>query len=243
MEQIGHRELFKNLIRYLPRNMALDVGTGQGQSAFFLTNFFLQVVGIDICEDCIKTGRRAFFRHRKILKLKVMDGAALRFPQAVFDCVTGYWLFHHLRFLARVLSEIHRVLKPDGIFFGVDHLDQKGNPKQNNYLELHKLKIEVERRLGKDHFDLIPPETMVEELKKAGFTNINFKIFLTSDQDQKELTARVAKMVQKLKTAILQLELHSLEYQKRLEKIEQEISRQGVEFPPYYAIYGFKPKE
>lgn len=252
MAHLNHFELLKDLIRSRPSYSALDIGTGQGQSAFPLTELFPRVVAIDSCEECILQGRKLLFPYRKRLRLKIMDGTILRFPQATFDCVTSYWSFHHFRYLNRVLQEIYRVLEPGGLFFGVDHLDQAINQKQNNYLELHKLKIEVERALGKDHFDLILPEAMMKNLRAVGFKNIGFELFLSGNREvkingspfqEKDLLARTGEMANQLKNTIELLGTKKEEYLNRLERIIQQIERIGVEHQPYYAVYGFKPLE
>uniref|UniRef100_A0A7C6A859 Class I SAM-dependent methyltransferase n=1 Tax=candidate division WOR-3 bacterium TaxID=2052148 RepID=A0A7C6A859_UNCW3 len=250
MAHINHFELLKDLIRSRPCYIALDIGTGQGKSALPLIELFPRVVAIDSCADCILNGRKLLYPYRKRLRLKIMDGAVLRFPEATFDCVTSYWSFHHYRYLNRILQEIYRVLQPGGLFFGVDHLDQAGNQKQNNYLELHKLKIEVERALGKDHFDLILPEAMIKTLKKIGFIDIGFELFLSGNRElklpknpfpQEDLLTRIKSMASQLKASIELVSSKRDEYSNRLAKILERIERIGVEHQPYYAVYGRKP--
>ncbi|MEO0115497.1 MAG: class I SAM-dependent methyltransferase [candidate division WOR-3 bacterium] len=252
MAHLNHFELLKDLIRSRPSYLALDIGTGSGQSAFPLTELFPRVVAIDSCEECILQGRKLLFRYRKRLRLKIMDGTILRFPQDTFDCVTSYWSFHHFRYLNRILQEVYRVLQPGGLFFGVDHLDQAMNPKQDNYRELHKLKIEVERALGKDHFDLIQPQAMVKNLKANGFRDVGFELFLSANREIKvngnpfpkmDFLEKTKAMVSQLKNTIELLGTKKEEYLLRLEKIVQQIEKVGIEHQPYYAVYGFKPLE
>ena len=51
------------------------------------------------------------------------DGTALPFPDATFDAVHASWLLEHVPDPARVVAEVHRVLKPGGVcrFIEVDN--------------------------------------------------------------------------------------------------------------------------
>ncbi len=244
MKHINHYELLKDLIRNRPHNSLLDIGTGTGQSLVPLTDYFQRIVGIDLEPNSIRAGRKSLGEERKKVKLKIMDSAALRYPADRFDCVSSFFTLHHLRLLNRVLSETFRVLRPEGIFFAVDHLDQEGSAQQNNYLYLHKLKIEVDNKLGKNHFNLIMPEAMVNYLKINGFKDIGFELFLehpAPDINPEELKERALAMVNQVQSTIEQLGSKKEPYEKRLKEIEHQILKSGVEQPPSYAVFGFKP--
>jgi SAM-dependent methyltransferase len=47
----------------------------------------------------------------------VADGMSLPFPDGSFDLIFGIDVLHHISNVPRLLNEIHRVLKPNGIFF------------------------------------------------------------------------------------------------------------------------------
>lgn len=247
MSHANHLELLKDLIRNRSHISVLDVGTELGQSALPLTEYFNRTVGVDISSEAIFTGRKLLRGQRKRLKLKVMDGAVLRFPAQTFDCVTSFWSLHHLRLLPRVLTEMHRVLRSSEIFFAVDHLDREGNALQNNYIDLHKLKIKIEKTLGKNHFDLILPEDMVRKLKAINFKDIGFELFLgqpVTTANRQEFTKKALDMANQLRNTINLLgAIKRAEFEKRLDQIQNRILTIGVEPAPYYAVYGFTPSE
>lgn len=235
------------MIKNRPHISLLDIGTGNGQKLSPLIDYFQRLVGIDLEPNSIRTGRKLLSEEGKRLKLKIMDGAALRYPADKFDCVSSFFTLHHLRLLNRVLSEACRVLRPEGIFFAVDHLDKEGSIQQNNYHYLHKLKIEVDNKLGKNHFNLIMPEAMVNYLKINGFKDIGYELFLehpAPDINPEELKERALAMVNQVQSTIEQSTLGGFKkeaFEKRLKEIEHQILNKGVERPLSYAVFGFKP--
>ena len=252
MSHPDHFTLLKDLLRNRPHNSALDVGTGQGQSALALTEYFNRVVGIEISSDAIMAGQSQLIGQKKKLKLKVMNGAVLRFPAKSFDCAASFWSLHHMRLLPRVLAEMYRVLRPGGLFFNVDHLDRQGSARQNNYLYLHKLKIEVEKKLGKEHFNLIMPEDIMYLLKSIGLKDVGFELFLGQPEPsakQPELTKRALDICDQIRKYLNQslagstknkFDAKEVELANRLNEIQKKILKIGVETAPYYAVYGFK---
>lgn len=247
MAHSNHFELLKDLIRNRPVISVLDIGTGNGQSALTQIDLFERVVGIDVDQEAIRNGQDLLKGQSKQLELRVMDGAMLRFRNSTFDCVTNFWTFHHFRLLPRALQETYRVLRPGGLIFAADHLDHTDNPKQNNYLNLHKLKIEVDNKLGKNHFPLISPETMKDRLNAISFKEIGFELFLKQPEvssNQGELKKRVMEMANQVRKTIEQSALGGFkkeEFANRLKEIEKQLLKLGVERPPYYAVFGFKP--
>jgi ubiquinone/menaquinone biosynthesis C-methylase UbiE len=90
---------------------ALAVGCGTGEEAASLARTLgLDVMGID---------RKAEFsedagRHARLMR---GDAMALEFPDASFDLVYCFHVLEHVQSPARVLREIARVLKDDGLFW------------------------------------------------------------------------------------------------------------------------------
>lgn len=110
-------EKFKfNLLNNLSGKDVLDYGCGWGDSSLKYYNNGANVTGIDVSEKFIKSAVMKFQsigceadRYRFIK----MDAHALDFSDESFDFIVGDGILHHLD--AKIaLSEIYRVLKPDG---------------------------------------------------------------------------------------------------------------------------------
>lgn len=98
-----------------PEARALDVATGAGFTAFTLAPLVREVVGTDITEEMLAQARRlAAERDLANVRFEVADAVALPFPDASFDLATSRFAPHHFRDLRAGLTEMARVLKPNG---------------------------------------------------------------------------------------------------------------------------------
>lgn len=85
----------------------LDIGTGNGAIAFHLASYF-DVTSIDIVDQRTEREGYAFCRS---------DGDILPFPEKSFDIVISNHVIEHVNDADIHLSEIARVLKPDGLAY------------------------------------------------------------------------------------------------------------------------------
>jgi len=93
----------------------LDVGCSTGIIANFLAGYFHEVVGIDIDANAIWFARSTF--RRPNLEFKLQDGLSLDFKEDALDLVVCAHVYEHVPDPDRLLSEIHRVLRPGGICY------------------------------------------------------------------------------------------------------------------------------
>ncbi|MBW1641429.1 MAG: class I SAM-dependent methyltransferase [Deltaproteobacteria bacterium] len=100
----------------------LDVGTGPASIPLYLKRFFPTVgfTGIDISVSMLEKAKE----NRKILDEKIgllaSDGELLPFRPNSIDVVTSFFVLHHIDSPGRLLNEIDRVLKPNGVFLSID---------------------------------------------------------------------------------------------------------------------------
>lgn len=106
-----HHLVFENV----RRKNVLEYGCGGGSSAFEIARRGGHVVGIDISrvglDVAAKRAQAEGVSNRA--KFLLMNAEALSFGAGSFDLIVGSGILHHLD-LERSLSEIARVLKPDG---------------------------------------------------------------------------------------------------------------------------------
>lgn len=110
----------------------LDVGCGQGRAVLAMASEFpsSRFHGIDISREAIERARRDA-REMGLLnaRFSVADAALLDEPES-FDLVTAFDAIHDQAHPARVLTNIRRALRPDGLFLMQDiatHSDVEGN--------------------------------------------------------------------------------------------------------------------
>jgi len=94
------------------RGTVLDVGCGPGLLLAMLAESpELKLAGLDIAPEMV---RIATERLRTRAEIKLGDAESLAWEDASFDYIFCVNSFHHYPNPKRVLSEFHRVLKPDG---------------------------------------------------------------------------------------------------------------------------------
>ncbi len=114
-------------------------------------------VGIDISEvsieNCRQKANEAGVGDR--VTYQAMDAEALEFADQAFDLIIEYGVLHHLD-LDKSMSELCRVLTPDGAFIGTETLSH--NPLIRRYRrKTPELRTawEAEHILGRPQFQLI----------------------------------------------------------------------------------------
>ena len=135
------RFLYKIAEPLIKNKIALDYGCGNGAHAEFLAEHATEVIGIDLSENSLrytsfKLQTSSFKNKVKFLK---MDCEKMDFPDNSFDIVFDGGTFSSLD-ITKALTEIKRVLKPDGILVGIETFSH--NPITN-------LKRKINVKMGK----------------------------------------------------------------------------------------------
>lgn len=101
--------------QYATGKKVLDYGCGSGNSSLFLKELALEVEGVDISQEMIDEAQK----NDPTIPFRKIDSGLLPYPDNEFDIVfSSFVLFEISSFdeMTRILNEIYRVLKKDGIF-------------------------------------------------------------------------------------------------------------------------------
>jgi len=107
-----------------PGALVLDVGCAQGRSALPFIRRGMHVIGYDISNALVEIAQKrslSYSHTKKSPYFFVGDASNFSFSDASFDVVVLHGVLHHLPNPASVCKEIARVLKPGGIFFGLEN--------------------------------------------------------------------------------------------------------------------------
>ncbi len=175
------RNLLLARLNLKPGSRVLEIGCGTGHTACYIAQRYrCQVTAVDVSPAMISQARQAVQARRlgNHVKCEVADIAALPFKDASFDYVICQAV---LMFVdqARALQQMRRVLRPSGVFAGVE-FSWKGAPppevRQQTYdicgcrtLEFHH-RGEWAQRLKQAGFDRVESkEQRFTMLSMAGF--------------------------------------------------------------------------
>lgn len=95
---------------------ALEVGSGGGILTEEISKMGFITTGIDPAEESLHTARTHAKAGGLTITYEKGSGEQIPFPDQSFDCVFCCDVLEHVRDLPKVISEISRVLKPNGVF-------------------------------------------------------------------------------------------------------------------------------
>ncbi len=127
MLQPGRKALIEAL-KLRPGERVLEVGVGTGLSLPMYPQD-VRVTGIDVSRDMLAKARARAAKQEleNVDALLEMDAQAMDFPDASFDKVVAMYVVSVVEDPAGLLDELHRVCKPDGEIFLVNHV-RSDNP-------------------------------------------------------------------------------------------------------------------
>ncbi|HWN34722.1 MAG TPA: class I SAM-dependent methyltransferase [Pseudonocardia sp.] len=134
----------------------LEIGPGFGATTRVLVDVVPRLTSIEIDEASVR-GLRAEFGER--VQVVHGDGTQLPFPDRSFSAVVCFAMLHHVPSPAlqdRLFAEARRVLRPGGVFRGVDSRSSLG------FRLLHL----------RDTMVVVDPATLPDRLTAAGLTDI-----------------------------------------------------------------------
>ncbi len=97
----------------------LEVGVGAGTDHLQWARAGCRCYGVDLTDNAIETTRARLALYGLSSELRRVDAETLPFPSATFDIVYSWGVIHHSAHPAEIIAEIHRVLKPGGVFVGM----------------------------------------------------------------------------------------------------------------------------
>jgi demethylmenaquinone methyltransferase / 2-methoxy-6-polyprenyl-1,4-benzoquinol methylase len=101
-----------------PKNI-LDIATGTGDLVIMMANSSAEkIIGLDLSAGMLEIGKQKIKEKNLSNKIEMVqaDSENIPFEDNYFDAITVSFGIRNFENLEKGLSEIHRVLKPDGIF-------------------------------------------------------------------------------------------------------------------------------
>jgi len=92
----------------------LEIGVGNGSHARLLAQHARSFTGIDLTDYAVKSTARRMELEGLAARILRMDAESMQFADASFDFIWTWGVIHHSADTARVLREMHRVLRPGG---------------------------------------------------------------------------------------------------------------------------------
>ena len=141
----------------------LDIATGTGFTAFALAPKVSDVVATDLTPEMVaKAAELAQEQDIINVMFSVAAAESLPFATASFDLVTCRLAPHHFQDVPKFLSEVHRVLRKEGLFCLVDSVSPESQA-------LIAWQNRVEKLRDDSHVFGYPPSQWDKMIEDAGF--------------------------------------------------------------------------
>jgi 2-polyprenyl-6-hydroxyphenyl methylase/3-demethylubiquinone-9 3-methyltransferase len=148
----------------------LDVGCGGGYTCEFLARRRAAVFGTDISESSLEAARRHAAKSGLRIDYRLGKPGFLPFADAQMDVVTCFQVLEHVRDVRTTLSEVRRVLKPQGRLF-FDTVTRTLWSRIAAIL-LGEIVFRLIERGTHDWRLFIKPEEIERRLRESGFGNV-----------------------------------------------------------------------
>ena len=111
--RLEHYHRYTMVLEVVKGKSVLDVACGEGYGSALMADVAHIVAGVDISKEAIHHASSSYSKPN----LKFYEGSAtnLEFPDSSFDVVVSFETIEHLIEQKRMLLEIRRVLRPDGL--------------------------------------------------------------------------------------------------------------------------------
>lgn len=110
---IEHLHRYSIALDFVKGKRVLDIASGEGYGSNLLAKVADQVVGVDISYEAIKYSKEKYIKKN----LRFVEGSVYKIPfdSNYFDVVVSFETLEHISDHNKMVSEIKRVLRPDGI--------------------------------------------------------------------------------------------------------------------------------
>jgi ubiquinone/menaquinone biosynthesis C-methylase UbiE len=234
--------ILEKVIRTIVGGRVLDIATQEGHFARILMKnlqSYQQIVGIDINEQVIKIARDASGQEK--IQFLVMNAEQLGFEDNSIDTVSISASFHHLSNIQQVLTEMKRVLKPEGNFIIMEmHRDGQTEAELTS-VYLHHWVADVDTAFGYLHHHTLAHEALINHVLQLNLSQVEFYEYTERDSDpmEKENSKQLDDLISRVTARAETLELYA-ELKKRGEELRQRLHKVGAQREPVLVLIGKK---
>ncbi len=222
-------EALKNF--FYDKNVAkiLDVGTGSGDFLVVLKETFPEagIVGVDPNSDALKEARVKF----PDVEFQEMAAENLHFENNTFDAVSLSMALHHLPKVKKGLTEIKRVVKPEGWIIINELFSDNLNPAQEVHKMFHHFRSQIDRLNGISHRETFRKDEILQLVRQAG---ISIQFFY---EHKKEVNLVAEKGELEKKANKMKVMLETIKGKPEYEELLPQIEK----FRTRALQYGFQP--
>lgn len=142
------------VVKFFPKSgRVLDIGTGQGGDAEYFRSLGYSVTATDFSDAALESAKSRF---KGIDFLKLDTAEKFPFPNGSFDVVYSHMALHYFDAATtrKMFKEIHRLLKPTGIFATITNTMDDPEKEIDHYAELEPGHYQDPKGIAKRYFSV-----------------------------------------------------------------------------------------
>jgi ubiquinone/menaquinone biosynthesis C-methylase UbiE len=109
---LEHQHRYQMALRFAKDRAVLDIASGEGYGSILLASVARSVIGVDISQAAVTHCQKSYKREN--LEFRVGSCTSIPLPDQSVDLVVSFETLEHIDAHDQMLSEIKRVLRPDG---------------------------------------------------------------------------------------------------------------------------------
>ena len=134
-----HRYMFCRDV--VSEKVVLDIACGEGYGSHFISNFAKTVIGMDVSQEAVKHAKAKYVKAN--LKFEVGECQSIPLEDSSVDVVVSFETIEHHNKHIEMISEIKRVLRPNGILLlsspnKLEYTDKRNYQNQFHVKELYR---------------------------------------------------------------------------------------------------------
>ena len=221
----------------------LDAATGKGD---FITTLkqhlksYTQIIGVDSSQRCVDYAQKIFPENNiEIFRMNLED---MQFEDNYFDMVCMSDALHHIKNREKVLNEMIRVLKPEGLMLITEmYCDGKQTPAQETHIIMHHWVASVDRLLGTYHQKTFTRKELQDIIKKMPLKKVQITDFYVPVDDPNKNCPTLLRNCQEIIKRLQTME-NTEALIKEGQELMQRIKDIGYASACRLAITGYKKK-
>jgi 2-polyprenyl-3-methyl-5-hydroxy-6-metoxy-1,4-benzoquinol methylase len=119
--RLSPEEGLKEVLKYVPKGKALDIGAGEGRNSIFLAKNGFEVEAIDIVAEGLKKCKNIARENNLSIKTKVIDIRKFNFKKQNYSLIISINAIDFLKSkeIKKIITKIKYSLLPKGVFYFV----------------------------------------------------------------------------------------------------------------------------
>lgn len=112
-------EGLKEVVKYAPKGIALDIGAGEGRNSIFLAKNGFKVEAVDKIKEGLEKCQKFAKEYNLPIKIKIIDITKFNFKKNKYSLILSIATLDFLKFseIQKITLKIEKNLKRNGIFY------------------------------------------------------------------------------------------------------------------------------